>query len=412
MTQKEISEIKDYSVIEVDINDLKSDQSNPNVMTLEQMRGLEKSIMNFGRLAFIVVDQNLNVIDGAHRIEVEKAVGTEKVKVLQVQVKDDIEKKMMRETLNKLHGEYDKQKESSELLAIFEDNRLDEIAELLAQPKQDLEKLISKYNPQIKFEREEDSDRLPSLFDTNAFVKSGEIWKLGRHILMCGDSTENDNLDRLMNGKKADLVFTDPPYAIFGSSTGFVKNKDDNMIRPFFRSLLRACKYVTNYAAHIYIFCNWRTYPTLELENRSVKLVPKNLIVWYKPNVQLGVVYQSQHEFIFVLAHEEELNFHTQKSDSKVRKVVDSNVWTLGVDTGAIREHHAEKPIKLMERAIKNSSESNDLVCDLFLGSGSTLIACEQTNRICYGMEIDEHYCSVIIKRWELYTGQKAEKIV
>ena len=127
-------------------------------------------------------------------LEVEKANGTQQVKVIQVQVKDEIERKMMRETLNKLHGTYNKEKESSELLQIFENQKLDELAELLAQPKQELENLISRYNPYIHFEREEDESKLPSLYDTEAFVKKGEIWQLGHHRLMCGDSTNKDDL--------------------------------------------------------------------------------------------------------------------------------------------------------------------------------------------------------------------------
>ena len=143
--QKQIS-LKEYPIIELNVKDIKEDKTNPNVMTLEQSRGLEKSMINFGRLKFIVVDQNNIIIDGYHRLEVEKAIGTKKVKVLKVKVKDEIEKKMIRETLNKLHGEYDKQKESSELLAIFENKRLDELAELLGQPKDDLMFLIEMYN--------------------------------------------------------------------------------------------------------------------------------------------------------------------------------------------------------------------------------------------------------------------------
>jgi ParB-like chromosome segregation protein Spo0J len=140
------TEIKDYPVIELNVNDIKKDPTNPNVMTLEQERGLEKSIVKFGRLKHIVVDQDNVLIDGEHRLEVEKANGTEKVNVIQVNVKDEIERKMMRETLNKLHGNYDKEKESNELLQIFENQKLDELAELLGQQKDDLIAHIERYH--------------------------------------------------------------------------------------------------------------------------------------------------------------------------------------------------------------------------------------------------------------------------
>jgi ParB-like chromosome segregation protein Spo0J len=140
------TEIKDYPVIELNVNDIKKDPTNPNTMTLEQERGLEKSIVKFGRLKHIVVDQDNVLIDGEHRLEVEKANGTEKVNVIQVNVKDEIERKMMRETLNKLHGNYDKEKESNELLQIFENQKLDELAELLGQQKDDLIAHIERYH--------------------------------------------------------------------------------------------------------------------------------------------------------------------------------------------------------------------------------------------------------------------------
>ena len=135
-------EIKDYPIIEVDINDLKEDPANPNEMTLEQERGLEKSITKFGRLSHIVVDQDLNVLDGAHRIVVEKANGTERINVLQVQVRDEIDRKIIRETLNKLHGTYNKEKEAHELQSIMDNDRLKELSELLGQPNEDLIALI------------------------------------------------------------------------------------------------------------------------------------------------------------------------------------------------------------------------------------------------------------------------------
>ena len=221
-------------------------------MTLEQERGLEKSIVKFGSLKHIVVDQNNVLIDGEHRLEVEKANGTANVKVIQVNVKDEIERKMMRETLNKLHGTYNKEKESSELLQIFENQRLDELAELLAQPKQELENLISRYNPDIHFEREEDESKLPSLYDTEQFVKKGEIWRLGKHYLMCGDCTNKDDVKKLMNDKTAEMVFTDPPYGVDYDSKNVFSNKisKPNKIQISYRKRCNNKNYHINFLNH------------------------------------------------------------------------------------------------------------------------------------------------------------------
>jgi site-specific DNA-methyltransferase (adenine-specific) len=422
---KQIPKIKDYPVITLNVTDIKKDPSNPNNMRLEQINGLEKSIVNFGRLKYIVVDQDNILIDGEHRLEVEKANGTTKVQVIQVPVKNEIERKMMRETLNQLHGDYDKQKQSSELLAIFENQKLDELAELLGKPREEFENLITRYNPEISFVKEEDESKLPSLFDTESFVKTGEIWQLGRHKLMCGDSTNKDDVSILMNGKKADMVFTDPPYYIMGTSTGFTdEHVDDSMVRPFFQSVLECISNNIDYTCHAYICCNWRSYPSYYTVNRNFELIPRNLIVWSKPNMRLGGYYSSSHELLFFVEKirkrqklkgedEQRLRRKLGVDDEKSKRVNgESNVWVINMEVSqTTRIHMAMKPLSLSKKAITLSSDINNIVLDPFMGSGNTLITCEQTNRICYGMEIDEHYCSVIIRRWEEYTNRKAEKI-
>jgi hypothetical protein len=139
--------IKDYPIVELSLDEIHNDPTNPNEMNLEQTRGLEKSLMEFGRLKPIVVDQNNILIDGQHRLEVERAMNTkEKVKCVKVHVKDEIERKMMRETLNKLHGSYNKEKESDELLEIFQAGKMDDLAEILATPKIDFIETINLFH--------------------------------------------------------------------------------------------------------------------------------------------------------------------------------------------------------------------------------------------------------------------------
>lgn len=402
------TEIKDYPVIELNVNDIKKDPTNPNVMTMEQERGLEKSIVKFGRLKHIVVDQDNVLIDGEHRLEVEKANGTEKVNVIQVTVKDEIERKMMRETLNKLHGTYNKEKESSELLSIFENQRLDELAELLAQPKQELENLISRYNPDISFEREEDETKLPSLYDTESFVKRGEIWQLGRHRLMCGDS--HNDIPILLENEKPELLLTDPPYGMnldtdwSDAKTGlqFLQDKKVSGGHKYDKVIGDNIDFNPQYLLDNFQYC--KEFFLFGADYYS-KHLPDNSGSWFvwdkrvEPTLDDG--YGSQFELIWSKnKHKREIArvkwfgiFGTEKQDIKKRV------------------HPTQKPLELFQWFIKKFSVENNIILDPFLGSGSTLIACEQTNRICYGMEIDEHYCSVIIKRWELYTGLKAEKV-
>jgi DNA modification methylase len=403
------NEIKDYPVIELNVNDIKKDPTNPNTMTLEQERGLEKSIVKFGRLKHIVVDQDNVLIDGEHRLEVEKANGTEKVNVIQVNVKDEIERKMMRETLNKLHGTYNKEKESSELLAIFENQRLDELAELLAQPKKELEDLISQYNPDIKFQKDEDEAQLPSLFDIEPFVKQGEIWQLGQHRIMCADARNDYNRNLLFNSNKhPQIILTDPPYSSggfqeTGKRGGSIGNRQnitiqrDNLSTRGFIQLMEEVFH--NLPCDImYLFTDWKMWIWNFDVAERLGYVVRNMLVWDKLQMGMGLPWRNQHELILF----------AKKTPSKMLDGKTGNVLKCKRQTDD-KLHPTIKPVELLKQILDNTE--GNIVYDPFLGSGSTLIACEQTNRICYGMEIDEHYCSVIIKRWELYTNQKAKKV-
>ena len=141
-----------------------------------------------------------------------------------------------------------------------------------------------------------------------------------------------------------------------------------------------------------YVCCNWAFYGIVQQ-----RLKPKSCIVWAKNVFGLGKGYRHQHEFILFNGF----------IDEAIKN--ESDLWQVKKDSQY--QHPTQKPIELPMRAIKNSSKIDESVLDLFLGSGSTLIACEKTNRVCYGMELDEHYCSVVIKRWEEFTGQKAVRI-
>lgn len=407
MATKQKTDIKDYPIITLNVNDIKKDPSNPNNMTLEQMNGLEKSLTKFGRMKYIVVDQNNILIDGEHRLEVEKANGTESLQVIQVPVDNEVDRKMMRETLNQLHGEYNKEKQSSELLAIFESRRLDELSELLAQPKQDFENLITKYNPDVQFVREEDDTKLPSLYDTEAFVKQGEIWQLGRHRLMCGDCTDEQNKIKLLQNIIPNIIIADPPYSSGGfqesdKNIGSIGKRHGEKILNDTLSTRGYLSLIKNMLSGIrndvtYIFTDWRmwTWTIDALESSGCPV--RNMVVWDKLHFGMGAPWRTQHELIAF----------SKKTPAKLQSGKKGNV--LQSNRTHDNDHPTTKPVDLLKQIIDNTE--GKIIYDPFLGSGSTLIAAEQTNRICYGMEIDPHYCSVIIKRWENYTGMKATKI-
>jgi len=238
-------------------------------------------------------------------------------------------------------------------------------------------------------------------------TKPGDLWILGDHRLLCGDSTKAEDVEKLMNGERADMVFTDPPYALFGNSTG-ASVADDKMIRPFFRDIARAMLRACKPASHFYSCLDWKSWSAVMDSYSQAGLTTKNMIVWDKGSAALGQSYRSQHELImFGLVASVGVSI-TKSLGVEVGRITDANVWTIKREQNQ-GMHSALKPQEVMIRAIKNSSDSNALVLDLFLGSGSTLISCQQTGRKCYGMELDPKYCDVIVKRWEDFTGKKAE---
>jgi len=239
-----------------------------------------------------------------------------------------------------------------------------------------------------------DEDEVPE--PKESITKLGDLWILGEHRLLCGDSTDILQVEKLMNGEKADMVFTDPPYGVDYKG---IKNDDRNglpdLICQSFDNFLLSMKT----GASIYCFHSDKCADVFNNEFRK-RFHFSSMIIWKKPSLVMGQSdYQSIHEPCMYGWLEGEK--HSWFSDRK-----QTSVWEFGREN--FKEHTTPKPVKLIEAAISNSSRPKWNVLDLFGGSGSTLIACEKTNRKCYMMELDPHYCDVIVARWEKYTGKKA----
>lgn len=281
--------------------------------------------------------------------------------------------------------------------------------ELTGFTDEEMERLMTQFHVE---ELEEDD------FDAEAAAKNikepvtkpGDIWQLGRHRLMCGDATSFDAVDKLVAGNKVNLIVTDPPYNVdyVGKTKDALKIKNDKMNgEKFFEFLFDAFSNAFMVAADgapIYIFhadtegLNFRR----ALIESGFKLA--QCCVWVKQSMVMGRQdYQWQHEPI--LYGWKEGAAHKWYSDRK-----QTTVWNFNRPSRS-KEHPTMKPLDLVAYPIKNSSVANCIVFDSFGGSGSTLIACEQLNRICYTLELDPVYCDVIIQRWETLTGEKAELV-
>ena len=236
-----------------------------------------------------------------------------------------------------------------------------------------------------------DEDAVPEVPETPKTVL-GDVWVLGNHRLMCGDSTSIDAVDKLMNGAKADMVFTDPPYGVNMQRSGSIKGdasmEDAEII---ISGAISIASIVSKQGASWYFWVGFRAYAFTHMEILKYRKV-SNCIVWKKPSIGMGKGgYRFQHE-LCVFAGEVES-----------RSV--SDVWEFGRDTSSL--HPTMKPVDLVCHGLENSSKSGDEVLDLFGGSGSTLIACEKINRNARLMELDPKYCDVIIKRWQDFTGKE-----
>lgn len=245
-------------------------------------------------------------------------------------------------------------------------------------------------------EATEDEYEIPDVIETDIVL--GDLFEIGRHRLLCGDSTDSDQVSKLMNGKKADMVFTDPPYGIdySGGRTQVVKTKNygklmnDNLQGVELGDLISNVFLFNKQEADVYICVSPKMQkPFLDFIENSNKTIDA-VIVWDKKQPGLGyMAYRRQCEFILFVKGG---NF--KKGDTS-----DFDLWSISRDNGQDYVHGTQKPIAVPARAINNSSKKDDLVLDYFLGSGSTMVAAHQLKRKCYGMELDPKYCQVIIDR-------------
>lgn len=254
-----------------------------------------------------------------------------------------------------------------------------------------------------------DDDAVPDP-PAEPITQPGDLWLLGDHRLLCGDSTNPEDVARLMHGQKADMVFTDPPYNVnYQGGTEdelTIQNdamSDDDYIA-FMDAFFTQFRESVKNTASLYI-CHasaWQLETELALRRAGFKV--RNPIIWAKNCGVFGFArYKFQHEPIFY-AHVK------GESDLWYGDLTQTTVWQ-EKKPAANRLHPTMKPVEIVQRAVVNSSKLGDLILDLFMGSGTTLIAAQTLDRRCYGMEIDPVYADVVVQRWEQFTGKKAERI-
>lgn len=273
------------------------------------------------------------------------------------------------------------------------------------------------WNPEVQKEeyniREVDVPEIP----VEPKSKLGEIYQLGEHRLMCGDSTKKEDIDKLMNGKKADMVFTDPPWNV---NYGAVEEGNSQVYKPrtilndfmgtkdfkeFMISSFKSMNEASKEGAMTYVVMSAQEWGNMMLALAMNSYHWSSTIIWNKDRLVLSRKdYHTKYEPIWYGWKEGDRRLHPLKDRKQ------SDVWDFERPTKS-EVHPTMKPIELVARAIQNSSDENNIVLDLFGGSGTTMIASEQVNRACYMMELDPKYVDVIIERWENLTFKKAKKV-
>lgn len=404
---------------------LKPYEKNAKIHTPEQIEQIKSSIQQFGMNDPIGIWSKDNIIvEGHGRLIACKQLGFKEVPVIRLDNLSDEE----RRAYTLIHNQ-------TTMITGFD---LDILNQELADISFDMQEFGFEEIEEDDIEVNEDDFQINEV-EKNPVTKAGDIYQLGNHFLMCGDSTKEYDVKKLMNGNIADLVITDPPYNVNISNSLGMTIENDNMQEDEFKNFLNDAFYNISHSLKeggaFYIWygdCQDIAFRTSCFEN---KLSIKECLIWVKNHFNLGRQdYQWRHEpclygwkegagHYFVddrkqsTVIEDKINFDNLRKEEAINLL--KQIYEDGISTTIIHEdkplmndlHPTMKPIKLIARLIKNSSKENQIILDLFGGSGSTLIACEQLKRKCFMMEYDPKYADVIIERWEAFTGEKAKLI-
>ena len=384
------------------IKDLKQDKRNYRTHNKKNLDLIKKSVKEVGLARSIVIDNENNIIcgngltstlDKNTPIQIIETDGSELVVVKRTDLKTDDEKRKQ--------------------LAIMDNSTSDSSEFDLDSLQADFDvEQLQDWGLDLEFEAVDEEqeiieDEVPEKVETKC--KLGDIWQLGNHRLMCGNSTSVTDVEKLMNGEKADMVFTDPPYLLEtkggckgeigkalkkqGNDIEFISNFNPDNFLNVLPNVFEKNK------INAYVFCNKDLLPKYlnwAVDNKY----SYNVLIWKKPNaIPIGDSHRPDIEYLLLFRKNAIWN-------NGLKDVNYSRCLEFSRETGL---HPTMKPLKLITNEMQISSNKGSNILDPFGGSGSTLIACEQLNRKCYMMELDPKYCDVILQRWENLTGKKAE---
>ncbi len=425
-----MSENKKINIEYIDISKLKSATYNPRTWDELAVEKLTESIKRFGLVDPLIVnsttDRKNTIIGGHFRYEIAKKLGIKKIPVVSVNIPDIDKEKELNLRLNRNTGDWD-----FELLKSFD-------IDLLLDIGFDETDLSAIWNEDLSIEDDEfnTSEELSKI--KKVVTKPGYIYRLGSHLLGCGDATDTDFIDRLVGKIQIDMVYLDPPYNISldynngigtkGKYGGILTkdNKTEDEYRDFLKKAIENTLSKVKKDAHVFCYCDERYIGLLQQIYRQLAIDFKRVCLWIKnnQNVTSQVAFSKAYEACVygtignpylsdkLTNLTEVLNKEVETGNRMIDDIYDLfNIWLARRVTAQKYEHPTEKPPGLHEKPLRRCTKVGDTVLDLFGGSGSTLIACEQLKRKCVMTEIEPIFCDLIIRRYGNLTGREAVRV-
>jgi DNA modification methylase len=380
-------------IVQRKIEDLIPYVKNSRTHSEDQIAQIAASIKEFGWTNPILIDGDNGIIAGHGRVMAARKLKYKQVPTIELKDLTETQKKayIIADNRLALNAGWDNEMLTIELNDLLADGFA---LDILGFDSKELSALLE---PEV-VEGLTDEDAVPDVPDEPK-TKLGDIYQLGNHRLMCGDSTSIDAVDKLMDGQKADMVFTDPPYGVEYQSNRRTKSAKFDVLANDDKFLDIAPIIELFSSGWMFVWTSWKVQNTWIDQFESFGY-PNNIVIWHKPGGGIGDLKKT-----FISDYEVALVWN-RGAELQGKRI--GSVWKINKDSSMKYVHPTQKPVALAEEALDKTTQSKAIVLDLFGGSGSTLIACEKQNRNARLMELDSKYCDVIVKRWEDFTGKKA----
>ena len=412
------------------ISELKLDPRNPKQHSARQIRQIAESIKTFGCLVPVLIDRDNKILAGHGRVLALRRLGWAEVPVIRVEHLTPERARAFSVADNRLTelSTWD-ERLLGEILSELSAAELDFTLEVTGFSVAEIDLRIEQLSV-LNTTRPDPADELANCTGESPVTRPGDLWRAGRHLVRCGDALDPASYEKLMQGLRADVVFTDPPYNVpideHVSGKGRVRHRDFAMasgemtalqFTQFLTTVLRLLvRHSADGSLH-YIFMDWRHLLELLTAADGVYSELKNLCAWVKDNAGVGSLYRSQHELVLVFKsgaaphrNNVQLGQYGRNRTNVWQYPTINNFGRRGDEGNLLTLHPTVKPVALVADAIMDCSARGDIVLDPFLGSGSTLIAAERVGRVCCGIELEPLYVDTAIRRWQRFTGDGATR--